>query len=190
MTFLGVWLHTAKSAQRFVDEVSTMTHITTIILQTHIVKPHVPGDPCISAPISQTIATELHPSFEVAQQAVALLRAQGDKFRVLFSSTLGVMLFVGAQNSEEPTAPNQACEQSYMVDNDFTCSDNVSHAKELYNEGGMYVYSTYKSGSRRYFVTYETIDSLEKKVTLGLLCFSVNGAREMHVPVTRLGHLS
>ncbi|KAL3246108.1 hypothetical protein MRX96_057934 [Rhipicephalus microplus] len=90
MVFLGVWLHKDGVAQRFAAEVSTIAHVNTIIIQTHISLPFVLGHTlCISRPVSAVAANDITPSFEVAQRAEALLRSRGNKFRIMFSSTLG-----------------------------------------------------------------------------------------------------
>ncbi|XP_077484746.1 uncharacterized protein LOC144094702 [Amblyomma americanum] len=168
MTFLGVWLHTAKLARSFVYEVSAMTDVNMIILQTHVSESLVSEGPCVSFPISVTSSNQNRqlPNFEIAKQAAASLRARGDKFRVLFSSTLGVMVYAGALHSAEPSSAHKACEKAYMVDSDFTCRRNGSHTKEIYDENGMYAYYAYQSDGRPYFVTLETSKSLQDKMDL------------------------
>ncbi|KAK8758995.1 hypothetical protein V5799_003379 [Amblyomma americanum] len=140
-----------------------------IILQTHVSDSLVSEGPCVSFPISMASPNQNRqlPNFEIAKQAAASLRARGDKFRVLFSSTLGVMVYAGALHSAEPSSAHKACEKAYMVDSDFTCRGNVSHTKEIYDEKGMYAYYAYQSDGRPYFVTLETSKSLQDKILTG-----------------------
>lgn len=103
------------------------------------------------------------PSFEIAQRASTFLQLKGGNFTVLLSSTLGVMVYVGKGGSDRPSAADQDCEYSYMVDSDFTCTSDIFSALESYNQVDMYAYATYRNGRRR-FVSYETVKSLQDKM--------------------------
>ncbi|XP_037278128.2 uncharacterized protein LOC119171395 isoform X2 [Rhipicephalus microplus] len=167
MVFLGVWLPKDDVAQRFAAEVSTIAHVNTIIIQTHISLPFVLGHTlCISRPVSVVAANDITPSFEVAQRAEALLRSRGDKFRIMFSSTLGVMVYVGTSVRNEPSGPNQGCDQSYMADWDFLCSGGAPLGPEVLDRAEMYAYIVYKDGVKQHFVTYENSHSLLDKMDL------------------------
>ncbi|KAH7945124.1 hypothetical protein HPB49_007131 [Dermacentor silvarum] len=168
MTFLGVWLYKEATAREFASEVATMTHINTIIIQTHISVPFRAGHTCISRPICAMAASDLRPSFEVAQQAESFLRSRGDKFRIVFSSTLGVMVYVGQAFRKQPSGPYDACDSSYMAGRDFLCSGGTtSLGLEMYDKDEMYTYVIYQDGSNQHFVTYETTNSLlDKRATM------------------------
>ncbi|XP_037574676.2 uncharacterized protein LOC119456930 [Dermacentor silvarum] len=167
MTFLGVWLYKEATAREFASEVATMTHINTIIIQTHISVPFRAGHTCISRPICAMAASDLRPSFEVAQQAESFLRSRGDKFRIVFSSTLGVMVYVGQAFRKQPSGPYDACDSSYMAGRDFLCSGGTtSLGLEMYDKDEMYTYVIYQDGSNQHFVTYETTNSLLDKMNL------------------------
>ncbi|XP_037515673.1 uncharacterized protein LOC119392792 [Rhipicephalus sanguineus] len=103
---------------------------------------------------------------EVALEAVASLRSRGDKMRIVLSSTLGVMVYRGKPGSSQPTSVRQECENSWMVDSDFTCTAGFSSADEYYNRAGLYAYATYHNGDRDYFLTWENEQSLQAKLDL------------------------
>ncbi|XP_075548615.1 uncharacterized protein LOC142582611 isoform X2 [Dermacentor variabilis] len=168
MTFLGVWMYKGEIAREFASEVTNVTQINTIIIQTHVSPPFRAGHTlCVARPICAIAETDLIPSFEVAQQAASLFRSRGDKFRIVFSSTLGVMVYVGQAVENHPSGPNDGCDSSYMADRDFTCSGGTtSLALEMYDKDEMYAYVVYQDGPKQHFVTYETPGSLLEKMNL------------------------
>ncbi|KAL1414541.1 hypothetical protein MTO96_007329 [Rhipicephalus appendiculatus] len=154
MVFLGVWLHKENIARQFASEVSTMAHVNTIIIQTHISVPFVLGHTlCISRPVSKMAANDITPQL-------------CDKFRILFSSTLGVMVYVGSTFRNEPSGPYQGCDQSYMADWDFLCGGGAPLGPEVLDRAEMYAYIVYKDGTNQHFVSYETTNSLLDKMNL------------------------
>ncbi|XP_065283392.1 uncharacterized protein [Dermacentor albipictus] len=168
MTFLGVWLYTAETARTFAAEVTALPQIHTIILQTHLSPRSRAGHTlCISRPICKIAESGVVPSFEVAQIAASELRSQGDKFRIVFSSTLGVMVYVGQAAANQPAGPHEGCDSSYMTDRDFTCSGGTTPlGLEMYDKDEKYAYVVYRDGPNQHFVTYETTRSLLEKMNL------------------------
>lgn len=164
MTFIGAWLYEPVASQDFAAEVESIPHLKVIILQTHISKLYYAGDICAARPICKKDQTYILPSFEVGQIASSYLQLRGGNFTVLLSSTLGAMVYVGKLGSDRPSAVGQECEYSYMVDSDFTCTSNISTTLESYNQAEQYAYATYNDGKRHFFLTYETVQSLQDKM--------------------------
>nr|XP_054928018.1 uncharacterized protein LOC129385410 [Dermacentor andersoni] len=82
----------------------------------------------------------------------------------MLSSTLGVMVYVGKPGASTPTAADQECEYSYMVDSDLPCRSDISPRLESYNRAEQYAYAAYVDGTRRFYITYETVQSLQDKM--------------------------
>lgn len=164
MTFLGVWLYTQNAATEFVSEVLSMQgNLNTIILQTHMSEIHASPSTCISRPICVMASVDTLPSFSIAEAAVTSLREESDKLRLLFSSTLGVMLYAGAPGSEQPSGVDKPCAWSYMEDYDFVCNDSVLSGKRRYDSAGKYEYVSYEEDDRMYYVTFESNRSIVEK---------------------------
>ncbi|XP_070378574.1 uncharacterized protein [Dermacentor albipictus] len=164
MTFIGAWLYEPVASAHFAVEVESIPHLNVIILQTHISKLYYAGDLCSTRPICRKGQTYLLPSFEVAERASSYLQLRGGNFSVMLSSTLGVMVYVGKPGAKTPTAADQECEYSYMVDSDFPCRSNISTRLQSYNSAEQYAYEAYTDGKRRFYLTYETVQSLQDKM--------------------------
>ncbi|XP_075550128.1 uncharacterized protein LOC142583525 [Dermacentor variabilis] len=163
-TFLGVWLYTQNAAMEFASEVVSMhDNLNTIILQTHMSELHASPATCISRPICVMASVDTLPSFRIAEATVSLLREADHKFRIVFSSTLGVMIYAGAAGGEQPSGANKPCDWSYMEDYDFTCNDSVLSGKRRYDSDGKYEYVSYNDDDRQYYVTYESSRSIAEK---------------------------
>ncbi|KAH6930977.1 hypothetical protein HPB50_021159 [Hyalomma asiaticum] len=164
MTFLGVWLYTQNAATEFVSEVLSMQeNLNTIILQTHMSEIHASPSTCISRPICVMTSVDTLPSFSIAEAAAMSLREESDTFRLLFSSTLAVMLYAGAAGADQPSGADKPCAWSYMEDYDFLCNESVLSGKRRYDSAGKYEYVTYEEDDRMYFVTYESNRSIAEK---------------------------
>ncbi|XP_049525534.1 uncharacterized protein LOC119455174 isoform X2 [Dermacentor silvarum] len=124
---------------------------------------HASPATCISRPICVMASVDTLPSFSIAEAAVSLLREEDDKFRLMFSSTLGVMIYAGAVGGEQPSSANKPCDWSYMEDYDFVCNDSLLSGKRRYDSDGKYEYVTYEDYDRRYYVTYESNRSIAEK---------------------------
>lgn len=178
MTFLGAVLVNKQSRTDFVNEVYNMQHLTTIIVQTHL---H--GDPepppnvssthqCRVFPVSAIHAQSPHQDFKGAVDVVYTLRMNGDKFRLLFSSTMAVMMFVGAAESGAPKMTYDLCERAFMVDYDVTCNATVTSGRKTYDHVNKYAYVTFRDGGRNYFAAYESEESLTAKLSRYVRTFS------------------
>ncbi|KAL1467139.1 hypothetical protein MTO96_026268 [Rhipicephalus appendiculatus] len=99
VTFLGVWLRTAQDAENFVDAIKSANYVDLVILQTHVVPYVGMSDPCIVYTISQRNADGVVPSYDVADKVVEGVR--GSRRRLLFSSTLAAVAYVGAKNGAD-----------------------------------------------------------------------------------------
>lgn len=166
MTFLGVWLYNTKAVNDFVSEVVAMTSVDTIILQTHMSEPFFSGGPCVSRGVSVKSSTEDLPSFRHAEEAAVSLRAQTRRFRILLSSVLGVLLYIGDNNSPEPSDANKPCREATIVDYDVVCSTNAPTGVTYGdNTDDSYRTVTYTHDNRQYFGSMETAETLETKLS-------------------------
>ncbi|KAH8023914.1 hypothetical protein HPB51_019151 [Rhipicephalus microplus] len=178
MVFLGAVLVNKQSRTDFVNEVYNMEHLTTIILQTHVHgDPELPlnessKDRCRVLPVSAINAQSQHQDFAGAAEAAYSLRMRGDKFRLLFSSTMAVVVFVGDGESDEPMKTNDACERAFMMDLDVTCNDTLTGRQNNYDQTNKYAFATFHYGGHRYFATYESEESLADKLSMYLRTYS------------------
>ncbi|KAL1414544.1 hypothetical protein MTO96_007331 [Rhipicephalus appendiculatus] len=173
MTFLGVWLTSTKDSTNFVADVQKLNYVTTIILQTHISMPYGHYQDCVSLPVSLMTGTSVYPTFEIAAIAAMNLHAMGDRFRIVFSSTLGVMTFVGLKSSGSPKGPNQNCTQAFMTGIDSTCSTSLpTTVRRGYEQREHFAYIIYEANSNLYYATYETEKSLAEKMNLYIVHIS------------------
>ncbi|KAL3249106.1 hypothetical protein MRX96_056176 [Rhipicephalus microplus] len=178
MVFLGAVLVNKQSRTDFVNEVYNMEHLTTIILQTHVHgDPELPlnessKDRCRVLPVSAINAQLQHQDFAGAAEAAYSLRMRGDKFRLLFSSTMAVVVFVGDGESDEPMKTNDACERAFMMDLDVTCNDTLTGRQNTYDQTNKYAFATFRHGGHRYFATYESEESLADKLSMYLRTYS------------------
>nr|XP_050034900.2 uncharacterized protein LOC126531424 [Dermacentor andersoni] len=166
MTFLGVWLSSSEEVNNFLAEVVNMQHVTTIILQTHLSVAYRSNESCLSLPISLLTGSPGLPTFEIAEQAASALHAQENKFRVVFSSTLGVMTYVGYPFSKEPVVPFQPCRQAFMGSIDITCKDAAPLATKSLVKLQSYAYISFEFGTFPFFGTYETEETLVEKLNM------------------------
>ncbi|KAL3229443.1 hypothetical protein MRX96_048540 [Rhipicephalus microplus] len=74
------------------------------------------------------------------------------------------MVYVGKEGSDRPITTEQECDYSYMADGESTCTFNTATMLESYNQADMYAYATYQGSKRRFFLTYETVQSLQDKM--------------------------
>ncbi|KAL3249114.1 hypothetical protein MRX96_056174 [Rhipicephalus microplus] len=107
-----------------------------------------------------------------AAEAAYSLRMRGDKFRLLFSSTMAVVVFVGDGESDEPMKTNDACERAFMMDLDVTCNDTLTGRQNNYDQTNKYAFATFHYGGHRYFATYESEESLADKLNMYLRTYS------------------
>lgn len=176
MVFLGVELYTTAAVNNFVSEVVSVRFLTTIIIQTHA---HATlGQGCLAFPVSSKNASWPVPSFGLAELAEKRLRSQGDKFRIMFSSTMGVATFVGANQSSTPTAPFQQCDHAVMADYDTLCNSSgfYLHTPQLSPEE--FAYAAWLESGIYYWASYEVeatlspkLDRYAKKVSEGWAIF-------------------
>ncbi|XP_049524599.1 uncharacterized protein LOC125946146 [Dermacentor silvarum] len=124
------------------------------------------NEECISLPVSVLTGTVGSPTFEIAERAASALRAQGNKFRVVFASTLGVLTYVGWEYAREPTLAYQPCRQFYMASIDVTCKETAPYATRGFDKRQLYAYLSYGYGPYDYFATYETETTLAKKLNM------------------------
>ncbi|KAL3234773.1 hypothetical protein MRX96_022540 [Rhipicephalus microplus] len=179
MVFLGVFLATNIMADAFIADVSQIPEISTLIVETHITlragasrRPHgLPRLPyqrrwhqeprqqlCATAGSTQTCKWGGTKTQEVAEHAVNLSRSRGDLFRMVFSSTMGVMVY-----KQMPTKPisrfREQCATWNMGDYDITCDPDLT--KQL-DESDMASYAIVNNG--QYLFSFEDEKSLKRKL--------------------------
>ncbi|XP_077564398.1 uncharacterized protein LOC144179842 [Haemaphysalis longicornis] len=164
MTFIGVWLYNEKAVSDFVAEVTGMRSVDTIILQTHMSEPIFSGGPCLARPVSLLTSLEELPTFMLAEGASRTLREVTERFRIMFSSVLGVNLYV----FEETTSVNNECKEARVVDLDVVCSAKLAGAATRIDPANLYqsLNNTPPQGSSgpSYVAFRETVSSLNDKV--------------------------
>ncbi|XP_077485156.1 uncharacterized protein LOC144095248 [Amblyomma americanum] len=169
VVFLGVQFYTAQAVDDFVSEVGAIGSLTTIIIQTHIHSvgffgpQTLPG--CHSFPVSLKNAHTLLPSFAFAERAAQRLRSQSDKFRIMFSSTLGVALFVGEVGSGKPRTFLDKCDRAVMADYGILCNSAGSYNFPTSDHREEFGYTSWVDNyNRTYWASYETERSLTLKL--------------------------
>ncbi|XP_077485169.1 uncharacterized protein LOC144095264 [Amblyomma americanum] len=163
--FLGVLLTSSQQAQLFASELSGLGMITTIILETHVSRPLTLGGKCVSQLISLNSPSNVTslPNLATAEFALAQLRSLRKPLRLLFSSTLGAMMYVGGSGAGPITGANQSCEQALMVDIDYACNYTGPQQHWGYDAEHMAPYHYYTSNNYARFYTYENQTSLDAK---------------------------
>ncbi|XP_075559372.1 uncharacterized protein LOC142590858 [Dermacentor variabilis] len=165
MVFLGVFLATNVIADAFIADVSQIPEISTLILETHITlrEAHIGGHTdCHAYPISavgiKNLANNTLPRLEVAEHAVNLSRSRGDMFRVVFSSTMGVMVYKQVQGKQLHHF-RQPCSTWNMGDYDVTCDPGLDKKLE---ENDLASYAVTNKGV--YLFSFEDNKSLTRKM--------------------------
>ncbi|XP_037523789.2 uncharacterized protein LOC119401011 [Rhipicephalus sanguineus] len=165
MVFLGVFLATNIIADAFIADVSKITEISTLIVETHITlrEAHLGGHTdCHAYPISavgiKNLANNTVPRLEVAEHAVNVSRSRGDLFRMVFSSTMGVMVYKQIQNKPISRFRDQ-CSTWNMGDYDVTCDPDLNKQLE---ESDMASFAIVNSG--QYLFSFEDDKSLKRKL--------------------------
>ncbi|KAL1426971.1 hypothetical protein MTO96_003267 [Rhipicephalus appendiculatus] len=165
MVFLGVFLATNIIADAFIADVSKIPELNTLIVETHITlrEAHLGGHTdCHAYPISavgnKNLANNTVPRLEVAEHAVNLSRSRGDLFRMVFSSTMGVMVYKQVQNKPISRFREQ-CSTWNMGDYDVTCDPDLNKQLE---ESDMASYAIVNNG--QYLFSFEDEKSLKRKL--------------------------
>ncbi|KAK8786063.1 hypothetical protein V5799_007577, partial [Amblyomma americanum] len=141
--------------------------ITTIILETHVSRPLTLGGKRVSQLISLNSPSNVTslPNLATAEFALAQLRSLRKPLRLLFSSTLGAMMYVGGSVAGPITGANQSCEQALMVDIDYACNYTGPQQHWGYDAEHMAPYHYYTSNNYARFYTYENQTSLDAKAS-------------------------
>ncbi|KAK8758997.1 hypothetical protein V5799_003381 [Amblyomma americanum] len=82
----------------------------------------------------------------------------------MFSSTMGVMIFVGAEGSGKPTRQYEDCERAVMVDYDALCNTTVGSGPPSHDQYDQYAFKAWQHDNRSYWASYETEQSLTLKL--------------------------
>ncbi|XP_070388680.1 uncharacterized protein [Dermacentor albipictus] len=135
VTFLGVWIRTSQEATNFVGAIGNSSYIDLVIVQTHVVPYEGMTDPCVAYTISHRNADGIVPNYDVADKVLDRLR--GGPLRVLYSSTLAAVAYVGAKNGADVT----------------------------YVPSDMAEFVTFRHQDAGYFVTFEGNQSLSNKIS-------------------------
>ncbi|XP_077491624.1 uncharacterized protein LOC144102185 [Amblyomma americanum] len=148
-----------------VEQWEAIRNLHTIIFQTHIL---LKGDnvgghtDCYTYPISavgpKNLANNSHPILPVAEYAVNTSRAEEDKFRVMFSSTMGVMVY-SSKKGRALTKLREPCENYYMANMELACADGL---KKAFEETDMSQYAITADG--QYLFAYDDMQSITAKV--------------------------
>lgn len=157
MTFLGVVVTSVEEGKSLVNELDNNADIDTVILETHITPhtnrglPRVCNVYYVGYSAGGTHIKDKVPTFPIANQTQTGLRAKGNKFRVMFSLTFGVMVF--SKKTNKALKENYPCEKAYLVPADFLC-DNARGGVQLGEDDKQAAtYGQWKQGDRELFLT-------------------------------------
>lgn len=122
MTFIGVVITDELDGNNFAKEIASFSDLDTIILETHITHTATGAHPkaCTSHYMSYKVgvnATNV-PTFKIANTTATHIRKTTQKFRIMFSSSSGVMLFIG---DDEITTHGQSCDKALLLRPSVLC---------------------------------------------------------------------
>ncbi|XP_070388681.1 uncharacterized protein [Dermacentor albipictus] len=163
VTFLGVWIRTSQEATNFVGAIGNSSYIDLVIVQTHVVPYEGMTDPCVAYTISHRNADGIVPNYDVADKVLDRLR--GGPLRVLYSSTLAAVAYVGAKNGADVSLRQRFCSLSFVTDMDVTCQETAGPLQVTYVPSDMAEFVTFRHQDAGYFVTFEGNQSLSNKIS-------------------------
>lgn len=165
MTFLGLWLVTAKNADAFAKLPGRTRFIDFVIIQTHITMT-VQNESCYAYMISERKEFGDVPNFAAAEVALTRLREHGvDDVRVLFSSTMAVMAYVSAKGSPIVSPRVRRCDRSFLADIDSVCRETVGNLQSQYVANDMSESISFTEAETGYMFVFESVNSLNDKGT-------------------------
>ncbi|KAL3248016.1 hypothetical protein MRX96_056736 [Rhipicephalus microplus] len=95
--------------------------------------------------------------------AQAILNNSQSPLRVMFTSTLAVVDYVGASGNSSPTEAEQSCEYNVALDLDVLC--NVTSKTAFHTDKtNVAEKANYSVGTVAHFVSFETTSTLEDKM--------------------------
>ncbi|KAL1481943.1 hypothetical protein MTO96_015257 [Rhipicephalus appendiculatus] len=150
MTFLGVWLVTSTNAEAFTRIRGSTQFIDIVIIQTHITLT-AKYRACYAYMISQRKEAGDVPNLETAE--VALRNFQElriDGLRVMFSSTMAVMVYVSGKNTPTIGPRRRNCDHFFMADIDSICQETLGSLQSEYWPEDMSESITYRDGNGGY----------------------------------------
>lgn len=148
----------------------TVGTIHTIIFETHIAKAISPPSTCEAHLL--TVKKESPkgdvPALDVAEAARTELKTKrghlGSITRVLFSSTLGVVVYRGQSGAPAFKGPKGACTSAEYLGHNKLCEPEFRKAQLQYSAQDMAEYAVFVDNQVPYFVARETQRSLNDKV--------------------------
>ncbi|KAH6921878.1 hypothetical protein HPB50_005754 [Hyalomma asiaticum] len=163
LTFLGIRIHSKQHAKNFVVDVQKINGLDCVLLQTHLSDAVSVTESCTSRLISYNNTPLEVPCFSNALEVQSALRDARSRLRVMFSSTLAAMVYVGASGQSLPTEAGQTCEYNIALDIDIIC--NLT-SKWAYRTDRINVVETarYSLGAVPHFASFESRETLYKKM--------------------------
>ncbi|KAL3226065.1 hypothetical protein MRX96_004509 [Rhipicephalus microplus] len=104
---------------------------------------------------------------DVAERVIEGLR--GSRQRLLFSSTLAVVAYVGAKNGADVGLRQRFCSLPFVADTDLTCEETAGPLQITYVPYDMTEFITFRHQDAGYFVTFNGNKSLNKKASSTIL---------------------
>lgn len=172
MTFLGVVVPSESLADVLAQELKGIRYIDTIILQTHITPSteNIIYGNCTAHYVGYQIGENAQdvPTFSIAKKTLDAIKKKRKDFRIMFSSTFGVMIYTSTQ---EIKAYNDRCEYSFLATVDALCPPKTGQGIALKDDQKELVkYATWEQSGRHHFLS--TMD--EKDISAVLARFIVN----------------
>ncbi|XP_049275884.1 uncharacterized protein LOC119372383 [Rhipicephalus sanguineus] len=134
-----------------------------LVLQTHLSDAVTAADSCIAQLVTYKNSLSAVPSFDNAMKAQSALNDSHSGLRLMFSSTLAVVDYVGAGGKSSPTQPGQSCEYNVALDVDVICNVTSTDAFRTDQLNGVWK-AKYNVGTVAHFASFETMSTLEDKM--------------------------
>ncbi|XP_077551325.1 uncharacterized protein LOC144165041 [Haemaphysalis longicornis] len=161
MVFLGVSITSHQVANSFIEEILRVRNLDTIIMETFITPAEVYN--CNVYPISAVAGTTFlentQATLSTAQYAEQMIRMHGDPFRIVFASSLGVMVYRSEFKYPMKKFGDQ-CAASYMADMVMVCT---SSGWRNYTADGMSAFIVRADNITR-FIVFEDSTTLTNKL--------------------------
>ncbi|XP_054926389.1 uncharacterized protein [Dermacentor andersoni] len=169
LLFFGAYIYTTRSGERLARETQSIPNLGLVILQTHI----TPAERMLAAKCTVHLISYKSgrrqrdvPTFDVVNHSVDKFRALAGNFSIMFSTSLGVMVYVakGKVLYADNNSTGQACERGSLHDHDVLCI--TKHAQRAFkvNAAESVCYQIYEQYNQYHFVTWEEMNTIEAKI--------------------------
>lgn len=154
MTFLGVIVPSQSLAGVLAEELQDFRYIDTIILQTHITPStdNITYGNCMAHYVGYLLGEKAHdvPTLSIAKKTLIAIKKKRKDFRIMFSSTFGVMIYTSTQ---EIKAYNDRCEYAFLATVDALCPETGPGIVLKDDKKERAKYATWEKNGRHHFLS-------------------------------------